>query len=157
MSEAISLKAVRVRSSTQEGAGLAFWKIAHALAAMTESDRIKSIKVGFTVEIADAAKQAFEMTNQSMSELLNLSVATYDRRRRDSKRLDSAASERLDRIVGVALLAEEVFEDKKAAAQWMASPNAALNGSSPVMHCETAIGAQQVRRILNALEWGGVA
>lgn len=134
-----------------------FWRLAHALADMSELDRIKSIKAGFSAEMADATKQAFQMTSQSLSALLNLSVATYERRRRDAKPLDPAASERLDRIASVALLAEEVFEDKRAASDWMSSPNQALGGHSPVMHCETEIGAQQVRRILNALEWGGVA
>lgn len=134
-----------------------FWKIAHVLGRMSESDRIKWIKAGFSVDVADAAKQTFQMTSQGLGELLNLSVATYERRRRDSKPLDAAASERLDRIATVALLAEEVFEDKQAASEWMSSPNTALAGSIPIMHCETAIGAQQVRRILHALEWGGVA
>ncbi|MFA7669280.1 MAG: antitoxin Xre/MbcA/ParS toxin-binding domain-containing protein [Burkholderiaceae bacterium] len=124
---------------------------------MSESDRIKKIKAGYSVEVADAAKQAFQMTSQSLGELLNVSVATYERRRRDAKPLDSAASERLDRIATVALLAEDVFEDKQTASEWMSSPNTALAGNRPVMHCETAIGAQQVRRILHALEWGGVA
>ncbi len=133
-----------------------FWKIAHVLGDMSESDRIKRIKAGFSVDVADAAKQTFQMTSKGLGELLNLSVATYERRRRDSKPLDAAASERLDRIATVALLAEEVFEGKQAASEWMSLPNTALGGSIPVMHCETAIGAQQVRRILHALEWGGV-
>ncbi|NYT58631.1 DUF2384 domain-containing protein [Alcaligenaceae bacterium] len=137
--------------------GSDFWKIAHVLGGMSESDRIKWIKMGFSVEVADAAKQTFQMTSQGLVELLNLSVATYERRRRDSKPLDAVASERLDRIATVALLAEEVFEDKHAASVWMSAPNTALGGHIPVMRCETAIGAQQVRRILNALEWGGVA
>jgi len=134
-----------------------FWKMAHKLGTMSESDRIQSIKIGFTIEMADAAKQTFQLTSQNIGVLLNLSVATFERRRKDAKPLDAVASERLDRIAAIALLAEEVFEDATAASQWMATPHPALNGNSPVMHCETSIGARQVRRILNALEWGGVA
>lgn len=144
-------------ASRTRGLGNDFWKIARVLGDMSESERIKSIKAGFSVDVADAAKQTFQMTSQGLGELLNLSVATYERRRRDSKPLDTVASERLDRIATVALLAEEVFEGKQAASEWMSSPNTALGGSIPVMHCETEIGAQQVRRILHALEWGGVA
>lgn len=144
-------------SPLAQGLGNDFWKVARILGEMSESDRIKWIKAGFSVDVADAAKQTFKMTSQGLGELLNVSVATYERRRRDSKPLDAAASERLDCIATVALLAEDVFEDKQAASEWMSSPNAALGGSLPVMHCETAIGAQQVRRILHALEWGGVA
>jgi len=135
----------------------AFWKMAHKLGSMSESDRIQSIKTGFTFEMADAAKQTFRLTSQNIGALLNLSVATFERRRKDAKPLDAVASERLDRIAAIALMAEAVFEDAAAASEWMATPNPALNGNSPVMHCETSIGARQVRRILNALEWGGVA
>ena len=53
-------------------------------------------------------------------------------------------------------LAETVFEDKKAASQWLITPHAALNGDTPLKHCKTAAGAQHVRRILHSLEWGGV-
>lgn len=61
-----------------------------------------------------------------------------------------------DRIKTVTLLAQQVFEDEKTASEWMDAPNFALNNQSPTMHCETEIGAQQVRKILNAIEWGGV-
>lgn len=146
-----------IAPSRSRSQGNDFWKIAYRLGGMSESDRIQRIKTGFPVDVADAVKQTFQMTSQGLAELLGLSVATYERRRRDSKLLDAAASERLDRISTVALLAEEVFEDKQAASEWMSSPNTALGGNAPVMHCDTAIGAQQVRRILHALEWGGVA
>lgn len=151
------VKASPAPKARSSDAPLAFWDIAHKITSMSELQRIASIKDGFSADVADSVKQAFQMTNQSMATLLNVSVATYERRLRDAKPLDAAASERLDRIAAVAMLAEGVFEDEKAAARWMSAPNAALGGKSPVMHCETAIGAQQVRRILNALEWGGVA
>ncbi|TAL78269.1 MAG: DUF2384 domain-containing protein [Burkholderiaceae bacterium] len=130
--------------------------MAHNLGAMSESDRIKSIKTGFAVEMADATKHTFRLTPQSIGVLLNLSVATFERRRRDAKPLDVVASERLDRIATIALMAEEVFEDSAAASEWMATPNPALGGNTPIMQCETSIGGRQVRRILNSLEWGGV-
>jgi putative toxin-antitoxin system antitoxin component (TIGR02293 family) len=134
-----------------------FWQMAHALGSLNESDRIDRIKTGFPVEMADAAREAFGLTSKNMGTLLSLSVATYERRRKGAQPLDPVASERLDRIAAIALLAEEVFEDAPSASEWLASPHPALGGNQPIMHCETAIGARQVRRILNALEWGGVA
>lgn len=68
-----------------------------------------------------------------------------------------AASGLLDRIVSVAHQAEKVFEDRGAAAQWMSRPNPSFDGSTPIQLCETEIGAKQVRCVLHALEWGGVA
>lgn len=67
----------------------------------------------------------------------------------------SDISERLHRIAAVSCLAEEVFESSEAAAQWMERPNKALGGRTPTMLCETEVGAKQVRRVLQALEWGG--
>lgn len=67
----------------------------------------------------------------------------------------SDISERLHRVAAVSCLAEEIFESRKAASQWMNQPNKALGGSTPIMLCETEIGAKQVRRVLQSLEWGG--
>ncbi|MGG4773752.1 antitoxin Xre/MbcA/ParS toxin-binding domain-containing protein [Paenalcaligenes sp. Me52] len=134
-----------------------FWAMAHSVGKMSESDRISSIKAGHSVAMADAVRETFNMDMRSLVELLNVSTATYERRRVADKPLDVTASERLDRVATVALQAESVFEDSAAAAKWMSTPHKALNGNSPVMNCETAIGAKQVLRILNALEWGGVA
>jgi putative toxin-antitoxin system antitoxin component (TIGR02293 family) len=68
----------------------------------------------------------------------------------------SDISERLHRVAAVSCLAEEVFESSQAVAQWMEQPNKALGGRTPAMLCETETGAAQVRRILQALQWGGV-
>nr|WP_238543981.1 MbcA/ParS/Xre antitoxin family protein [Pseudomonas sp. GM21] len=39
----------------------------------------------------------------------------------------------------------------------MSTPNKAFGGTAPIMLCETEIGAKQVRRVLQSLEWGGSA
>lgn len=145
-----------LKQRQQSPATVSFWNLAHARVHMSEGQRITSIMAGFDVAWAVAAKATFGMSSTHVGRLLNLSLSTFDRRRKDEKSLDSVASERLDRLAAVAILAEEVFEDKEEAARWIAAPNEALGGNSPVMLCETEIGAKQVRRVLNALEWGGV-
>lgn len=133
---------------------LSFWEMAHAIGQMNESARISAIKAGHSVAMADAMRETFTMDIRSLVELLNISTATYERRRVADKLLDVTASERLDRVATVALQAEQVFEDTEAAATWMSTPHHALQGNSPVMNCDTAIGAQQVLRMLNALAGG---
>ena len=66
------------------------------------------------------------------------------------------ASERLDRIAEITHQAVAVFESEEQAVAWMSRPNDALGVMTPVMLCQTEIGARQVRRVLAALEWGGV-
>lgn len=92
-----------------------------------------------------------------METLLNASISTLSRRRREQKNLDPIASERLDRIAIISNWAKAIFESEESAVQWMSRPNKALGNALPIMLCETEIGARQVRRTLYALEWGGVA
>lgn len=66
-------------------------------------------------------------------------------------------AERLDRIAAIRHQAEDVFESREIAARWMSNPNKALGGGTPVMLCETEIGAKQVRHVLQALKGGGAA
>lgn len=87
--------------------------------------------------------------------LLKASISTLERRSRKQKKHDPVAPERLDRIAVVCHLAEDVFQSRDTATCWMSKPNEALGGDTPVMLYETDIGAKQVRRVLQALEWGG--
>lgn len=124
---------------------------------MSEAERIELIRTGIAAGAAETVKRAFGLTNQEIGKLLSLSVASYERRRRYEENLGKTSSERLDCMASVAILAEKVLEDKLAASEWLTSNNFTLDGISPLMHCETELGARQVRRILRAMDWGGVA
>lgn len=76
--------------------------------------------------------------------------------KKETKPLKPYTFQRLDRAASIARMAEDVFESKEIAASWLATPNEALGGASPARQCETEQGAQQVRRVLNAIECGGV-
>jgi len=142
---------------TREAGIAAFWHFSAAREMLKDSERLDQIKEGFPAQLAYAVRQTFDLQERNLETLLNASYSTLERRRREQKNLDSVASERLDRIATVSHLAEAVFESQENAAQWMSTPNKALGGAAPVMLCETEIGARQVRRVLNALEWGGAA
>lgn len=60
------------------------------------------------------------------------------------------------RIREVQALAECVFENRSFALDWLARPSEALGGVTPLSCCATVAGAQLVRRVLRALESGGV-
>lgn len=134
-----------------------FWNLTLERAGLNEGERLYEIKQGVPAIYFVYYRDAFDLPARSWEILLNVSSSTLERRIREQKPLDTVASERLDRIATVSHLAKEVFEDRAAAAQWMAKANKALGGNSPIMLCETEIGAKQVRRVLHAMEWGGVA
>lgn len=155
-----TLTAVQRQASKQEQlreAGIAaFWDFSKSRESLNDSERLQQIKEGLSATLIHALRVTFDLQERSLEALLNASVSTLERRKRENRNLDPVASERLDRIATVCHLAEEVFESREAAARWMSRPNKALGGATPIMLCETEIGAKQVRRVLQALEWGGV-
>lgn len=147
----------RKKDDPREVGIAAFWRFSFNRDLLKDSERLSQIKAGFPAHLAQAIRLTFDLQERSVETLLNASISTLERRRREQKNLDPVASERLDRIATVCHLAEEVFESKEGATHWMSTPNKALGGSAPIMLCETEIGAKQVRRVLQALEWGGAA
>ena len=151
-----SLRSARKSDAHDTGVEV-FWDFSSKRDLLKDSERLGQIKEGFSAALVPAFRVTFNLKERNVEILMNASISTLERRRREHKKLDSVASERLDRIAAVWALAEEVFESREAAAQWMSVPNKALGGDAPIMLCETEIGAKQVRRVLQALEWGGVA
>lgn len=135
----------------------AFWHLVHDHASLTEAQRLQHIRHGLSWRWVESVRDTFRISGPGFVELFNISLSTYERKKKADQALDLVTSERLDRLASVAVLAEQVFEDKDAAAQWLARPNQALGGLTPLSLCDTEIGANQVRRVLHALEWGGAA
>lgn len=134
-----------------------FWTIVHHHATLTEHERLARIQSGLEHHWLPAVKAEFHMTYQVLAGLANVSSSTLERRLKSKSPLDSVASERFDRLAQVAVLAEDVFEGKDIASKWIATANDALGGETPLALCSTELGARQVRRVLHAIEWGGVA
>ena len=135
----------------------AFWEFISNRDLLKESERLLHIKAGFSAQLSQVVRITFNLQDRSVEKLLNASISTLERRRREQKPLNAVASERLDRVAVVCHLAEAVFQSRDTAVCWMSKPNKALGGETPVMLCETEIGTKQVRRVLQALEWGGAA
>ena len=142
--------------SREEGIA-AFWRFCSPRQSLTDSERLQQIKVGFSADLIQAFRLAFDLQEHHLETLFHASISTLERRQREHKNLDPVASERLDRIASVSHLTEGVFDNQVRAVQWMSMKNKALGGIAPIMLCETEIGAKRVRRILQALEWGGAA
>ncbi|MER1051139.1 antitoxin Xre/MbcA/ParS toxin-binding domain-containing protein [Pseudomonas aeruginosa] len=134
-----------------------FWGLVIETASTSEQERIARISLGYPANYLVTIRSALSLTASLAEQLFSVSQSTLLRRLKDRQRLSSVTSERLDRLASVANLAHEVFEDRNRALSWLSSPNVALGNQQPIMLCETEIGANQVRRVLHALEWGGVA
>ena len=131
-----------------------FWQQACELGALDEQHRLEAIEQGLSSSWLAALRQHLHLKPAELEPLLAISEATMARRAREQVALDLVASERLDRLVEVISLAYGVFEDPASTEAWLKAPHPLLHQASPLQHCRTAIGAGQVRRLLQALEQG---
>ncbi|MCO6057981.1 DUF2384 domain-containing protein [Pseudomonas sp. MOB-449] len=134
-----------------------FWHLVTSVSRSEESKRLSRIHVGFTAEDIYDILSTLRLGSNDLERLFYLSASTLERRLRSKTKLDTVASERVDRIAMIAKLSEDVFEDRNRATEWLSMPNIALGNAKPIDLCETEIGSNQVRRVLHAIEWGGVA
>ncbi|MFI0403985.1 MAG: antitoxin Xre/MbcA/ParS toxin-binding domain-containing protein [Cyanobium sp.] len=132
-----------------------FWQRVSELSARDEQQRLAAIDQGLSSVWLVALRQHLHLKPAELEPLLALSEATMARRTRDHQApLDWVASERLDRLLEVISLAYGVFENPSSTEAWLKAPNPLLHRATPLLHCRTAIGAGQVRRLLQALEQG---
>lgn len=131
-----------------------FWQQAAELGALNEQQRLAAIERGWSSSWLSALRQHLHLKPADLEPLVGLSEATIARRSREQAALDLVASERLDRLMEVVSLAYGVFEQPESTEAWLKAPHPLLHQASPLQHCRTAIGAGQVRRLLQALEQG---
>jgi putative toxin-antitoxin system antitoxin component (TIGR02293 family) len=131
-----------------------FWQCAAEIGGLDEQQRLAAIERGWSSSWLAALRQHLHLKPAELEPLVALSEATMARRAREQVALDLVASERLDRLMEVVSLAYGVFEQPDSTEAWLKTPHPLLHQVSPLQHCRTAIGAGQVRRLLQALEQG---
>ena len=74
-------------------------------------------------------------------------------RKRRRQRLKPAESERVERLARVMALAEEVWESREDARQFLTTPHALLDGARPLDLARSELGARRVEELLWRLEY----
>ena len=132
----------------------AFWQCAVDQAELSEKQRLEAIEQGWSSRWLVDLREHLHLRLAELESLLAMSDATLARRVRQEGPLEPAVSERLDRLLEAIGLALSVFEDPLTTETWLKAPHPLLHQVSPLQHCRTAIGAAQVRRLLQAMEQG---
>ncbi len=133
-----------------------FPTIARSMPAMTDELQVGIIRHGLSAHIARSMGQTFAISVGELSKVLLVSESTLTRKSRDNALLDPSTTERMMRIAAITALATDVFEDEAKATAWMTRNNVALGDRAPLSLCDNDISAVQVRRVLRAIEYGGV-
>jgi len=118
-------------------------------------ERIDRIRKGIDARNIIPVSEYFRISREAIGGIIGISPATMNRKIKSHAPLTPAESERLERIAQVESEAENVFGSSESAKKWLLNDNAAL-GSQPLSMLDTDIGAKEVRKVLNAIAYGGV-
>lgn len=118
--------------------------------------KIELIRSGVTARVVDDMVEYFDVSKSDIFKLLRTPESTAHKLIKDNRPLDPGASERVVRVAEITKTAEETFGGREAAAQWLKTPNLALKAATPLSMLDTEPGAREVRRILSAIDHGGV-
>ena len=107
---------------------------------------------GLPVRTLDRTVQYIASSPREAVRLRDRLVAPATRKRR-SQRLKPAESERVERLARVMALAEEVWESREDARQFLTTPHALLDGARPLDLARSELGARRVEELLWRLEY----
>jgi len=118
--------------------------------------KIQLIRGGVAARVVDDMVEYFHVSKSEIFRILRTPESTAHKLIKDGRPLDAGASERVVRVADITRMAEGTFGGRQAATQWLKTPNFALDAATPLSVLDTEPGAREVRRILAAINHGGV-
>ncbi|MDO8714468.1 MAG: DUF2384 domain-containing protein [Polynucleobacter sp.] len=114
---------------------------------------IALVRHGISASAVDAAVRVMGIGQTELARALDIPERTLARRKKEGV-LSRDESGKLVRLARVVERAVEVFEDERAALDWLKSPNASLGGTSPLSLLDTDLGSVAVVNTLGRIEHG---
>jgi len=114
------------------------------------------VRRGVTGAVLAPLADVLELGPTQLAPLLGVDRTTSRRYASKDQWLPASSVETVLRLAELEHLACEVFETENAAHQWLKAPHPGLDGESPLQAAGTSFGAQRVREILVAIQFGGV-
>jgi len=114
---------------------------------------VDTIRKGFHPRVVKHLSRALDIPNKRTLGLLNLSNQSYSRRQKLG-RLTTIESDHVWRIANITARAYELFDDKKAAAEWLGAPNPYMGGESPLGMTDTSVGTRDVEQLIGRITHG---
>jgi putative toxin-antitoxin system antitoxin component (TIGR02293 family) len=112
------------------------------------------IREGLSFRSWDQFLRNTGLDKDTASHLVNIAPRTLARRKEEG-RLHPDESDRLIRVARVFSRAVELFGgDIAAAREWLARPQPALGGSTPLDYAASELGSREVENLIGRLEYG---
>jgi putative toxin-antitoxin system antitoxin component (TIGR02293 family) len=122
------------------------------------------IKKGMPWAALHHVKKAYDLPDEAIARVIGVSARTVVRRRTTpekaestTKRLSPVESDRLYRFARIVALAEDVFESRDDAIEWLKSAQHGLGGAVPMAMLQTDAGSREVEELLLRIEHGVIS
>lgn len=102
--------------------------------------------------VLDAAIDALNLDQSAVESVLDISVRTLQRRRKQGSDLTPAESDRLWRLLHVWARSQAAFASDDAARTWLKTPHGLLGGETPLERLDTEPGLREVEDLLTTLD-----
>lgn len=122
----------------------------------SDLDLDQEVRKGLPVEALDAVLRALVGPDVSQADVYGVvgSARTLQRKRSQGNALSPEESDRLARLARMIVRAEDALGDREHARVWLATPNRALQGRTPLSLLGSDAGTLAVERVLGRLEHG---
>jgi putative toxin-antitoxin system antitoxin component (TIGR02293 family) len=127
------------------------------------------IKKGMPFGVISHIKKELNLADDVVARIVGISPRTIARRRKKGQvqagtrkrpildRLSPVESDRIYRFARIVALAEDVFESKAEALEWMKSPQYGLGGAIPFEMLQTDAGTREVEELLIRIDYGVIS
>ncbi|SMF23704.1 antitoxin Xre-like helix-turn-helix domain-containing protein [Pseudogulbenkiania subflava] len=115
--------------------------------------QVAAIRQGLSTADLAAVQEDLGLPLEELCVVIGVAERTFTRQLTKEGRLDSAASERLLRLVTLVGEMQTALGSKERAVEWLTCHHDELE-CRPITLVDTAIGTAQVRRIIRAIEHG---
>jgi putative toxin-antitoxin system antitoxin component (TIGR02293 family) len=123
------------------------------------------IKKGMPRATLYYVKKRFDLPDETLARIIGVSLRTVARKRSVSqkrneptaKRLSPVESDRLYRFARIVALAEDVFESREDAIEWLNNKQHGLGGAVPINMLQTDAGSREVEELLLRIEYGVIS
>lgn len=112
------------------------------------------IEKGLPVSRLDWLASALGLKVETMAALCGLSRATFHRKKSSRAKLGHFESDMVARYAALLKHATEVFEEEKAAGDWLRTEQIGLSGAKPLELAKTTQGFQEVEKLLTRIDHG---
>jgi putative toxin-antitoxin system antitoxin component (TIGR02293 family) len=124
-----------------------------AIQAENTDQLISQLKRGLPADAFDKLKKRLNITDNTLSKLVQIPQRTLNRRR-EKGRLRTDESERILRLAQVCDMAFNVFGSQEKAESWLKKPARGLGGKIPLEYADTDLGAHEVINLLGRIDHG---